>query len=439
MPDYDDPFFSSENNDRTVIRPIPGGRRQDIPRPDQFSTHYTNDEIISLERLGKINPLESAASALLALIAKLYHKPHHSNPRQLKQQLVQAIRTFQLNSEKAGYDNTTTNEASYALCTTVDEAIMHTPWGRDSGWGEQPLLSLFHQDVSGGEKFFGRLKALGQNPAKNIDLLELLYICLALGYQGRYAVVENGKEKLAGIRQWLADLIRKQRGTTEPNLSPHWQGITVKKKNLMHTVPIWVYLAIASLLLLGIFMAFLFSLNAHAKPIKKDIALLSLPDSPKITAAPAKPKIDELTTLRKLLSDEIRREWVDVRDKNGKTLIELRGIRGLFRSGSDQVLNKRQAVIAKISDILVSDTFAHHSLSVVGHTDNQPIRNPIRFADNYELSRARANSVTNLLTEKNPTIKNRLTSEGKADLDPIDNADNANARRKNRRVEIILE
>ncbi|HHC74043.1 MAG TPA: type VI secretion system protein TssL, partial [Thiothrix sp.] len=136
---------------------------------------------------------------------------------------------------------------------------------------------------------------------------------------------------------------------------------------------------------------------------------------------------------------EIRREWVDVRDKDGKTLIEIRGIRGLFRSGSDQVLDKRQAVIAKISDILVSNNFSHYTLSVVGHTDNQPIRNPIRFADNYELSRARANTVSTLLTDKNATIKNRLTSEGKADLDPIDRANTANARRKNRRVEIILE
>lgn len=439
MSGSDDPFFSSENHDRTVIRPIPGGRRQDIPRPDQFSENYHHDDLISLEKLGKINPLESAASALLALIAKLYHKPHHPSPRQLKQQLVQAIRTFQLNSDKAGYDNTTINEASYALCTTIDEAVMHTPWGRDSGWGEQPLLSLFHQDVSGGEKFFGNLKALGRNPAKHIDLLELFYICLALGYKGRYAVVDNGKEKLIGIRQWLADLIQKQKGRTEPNLSPHWQGITTKKKNLMNTLPVWVYLAIASLLLLGIFMAFLFSLNANAKPIKKDIALLDLPNAPKVTSTPAKPKLDELTTLRKLLSDEIRREWVDVRDKDGKTLIELRGIRGLFRSGSDQVLDKRQAVIAKISDILVSNNFSHYTLSVVGHTDNQPIRNPIRFADNYELSRARANTVSTLLTDKNATIKNRLTSEGKADLDPIDRANTANARRKNRRVEIILE
>ena len=157
MNEHDDPFFSSSSDDRTVIRPVPGGRYQDIKRPSEAAFSNTTSAI-NLQKLGKVNPLESAASSLLALISQLYHSPSHSEPQQLKQQLTKELNTFRTQAEAAGYDSKTLTNASYSLCTTIDEAIFNTPWGRQSGWGEQSLLSIFHGEVSGGEEFFLKLK-----------------------------------------------------------------------------------------------------------------------------------------------------------------------------------------------------------------------------------------------------------------------------------------
>lgn len=434
MADSDDPFFTSSSSDHTIIRPIPGGRRQDLER--QVENSFAADTgVISLENLGKLNPLESAASALLALISRLYNSPSHSNPEMLKQQLIREVKTFDVNAEKAGYDRQTIRDARYALCTTIDEAIFNTPWGQQSGWGEQSLLSLFHDDVSGGDRFFRKLKELGQNPSKHIDLLELKYLCMALGFKGRYRIVESGRDKLFQIREWLTQLIRQQRGSTETFLSPHWEGVITQKKTLMRTIPMWVFFAVAGALLLALFMGLYTSLNAASRPVKTQIAKLD------VTEAPVPPKISQIQSIRARFPREIHNQYVDVRprQKDGRTLVELLGRQGLFASGSDRVTEQRKPLIKKIAGILALPEYSHHGIRVIGHTDNVPIRNSIRFADNFALSKARAETVKSLLITYQPGLQKRISIEGKGDVEPLDTGSSKEARARNRRVEIVLD
>jgi flagellar motor protein MotB len=186
---------------------------------------------------------------------------------------------------------------------------------------------------------------------------------------------------------------------------------------------------------LAVFIGFLFALSADASPLKKEISTLSIPQT--VIA----PKVDELTRLRQLFAQEIREQLVAIREKEGRSLIELSGIKGLFASGSDQMRKDRLQLIEKVSDTLMSAQFVRYKLNIIGHTDNIAIKNPIRFADNQALSKARATTVAQLLSSKNPSIanENRLLIVGKADYEPLDEANTKQARRKNRRVEIILK
>jgi type VI secretion system protein ImpK len=348
---------------------------------------------------------------------------------------VDEIKAFNLSAEKEGYDQQTIENARYALCTTIDEAIFNTPWGHESGWGENSLLSIFHQEVSGGDQFFHSLKDIGQNPSKNIDLLELKYVCLALGFQGRYRIVNAGKEKLFQIRNWLSELIRKQRGSMEPLLSPHWQGVETEAKGLSKTIPLWVSIAVACALLLALFLGLYSLLNSKAEPVKREIVKLDVPE------VPIPPKISEIEAIRAQLPIEIGKEYVDVRprENDGRTLIELRGDRGLFASGSDRITEQREPLIKRIATIIAASEYNAHSIRVIGHTDNVPIRNSIRFADNFALSKARATTVKEMLQDFAPNLRNRITVQGKGDIEPLDARSTKDARAKNRRVEIILD
>ncbi len=74
------------------------------------------------------------------------------------------------------------------------------------------LLSRFHNETFGGEKFFELLERLSRDPIKHLALLELMYVCLALGFEGKYRVMERGLLQLDGIRDALYRQIIHVRG-----------------------------------------------------------------------------------------------------------------------------------------------------------------------------------------------------------------------------------
>ena len=82
--------------------------------------------------------------------------------------------------------------ARYVLCAGLDEAVLSTPWGAQSEWAQHPLLVALHREAWGGEKFFEMLDRISTDPARYLDLMELQYLCLALGFGGKYQVHERG-------------------------------------------------------------------------------------------------------------------------------------------------------------------------------------------------------------------------------------------------------
>jgi len=185
MPDKDDPFFDMDD-ERTIIKPNPGGRQRAAPR--RRERRRDPDQKIELSERPGLNKLEKSAAVLLNLLSQIRNTSSHPNPTDLHKQLAHEIQRFEASAQHEGLVPETIFIARYALCTTIDEFVMSTPWGSGSIWNKQSLLSMFHKETHGGERFFQMLKKLSQDPSRNIDLLELLYVCLALGFQGRYRV-----------------------------------------------------------------------------------------------------------------------------------------------------------------------------------------------------------------------------------------------------------
>jgi chemotaxis protein MotB len=106
----------------------------------------------------------------------------------------------------------------------------------------------------------------------------------------------------------------------------------------------------------------------------------------------------------------------------------------LFASGEAKVQRGALGVLTKIAGLLQVDT--QHPINVEGHTDNVPISSSV-FPTNWELSTARASSVTRFLISKKAPAQ-RMGAVGYADLHPIASNDNDTGRSRNRRVEIVL-
>jgi type VI secretion system protein ImpK len=375
-------------------------------------------------------PLLAAANPLLNLIPQLRATPTHPDPAALRDYVIAQIQLFESRAKQAGIRNETIIGARYCLCTVLDETVAQTPWGGSGVWSKNSLLVTFHNEAWGGEKFFQLLSRLAQNPQQHIDLLELMNACLAMGFEGRYRIVDNGRAQLDTLRQRLVDIIRTARGQFEAPLSLHWKGAPDTGRRGLRLVPFWIVALLALLIAAGIYYWFHLRLAGQSDPVISSIYSIKLPTpAPPAATAPQPPP----PRLRKFLQPEIDQKLVDVDDAETYSKVTLLG-ESLFDSGSPDIKPSFLPTLKRVAAALNS---VGGDIVVRGFTDNARI-NTRRFQSNIDLSQARAEAVKKLL-EQNMTQRGRLRAEGRGEADPIVANTSPENRARNRRVEITLE
>ena len=108
----------------------------------------------------------------------------------------------------------------------------------------------------------------------------------------------------------------------------------------------------------------------------------------------------------------------------------------LFASGSWTINEQGLNAIRNLASVLENEK--EISVLIEGHTDNVPYRGNGQVKDNWDLSVMRATSVVRALLKSGNIEPVRLSASGRSEYLPIDTADSAEARAKNRRTEIIL-
>lgn len=124
-----------------------------------------------------------------------------------------------------------------------------------------------------------------------------------------------------------------------------------------------------------------------------------------------------------------------VEQKNGKVYVSLEE-RLLFATGSTVVDPKGQEALKQLSKVLEKNPDIN--VMVEGHTDDVPMKGSGDIKDNWDLSVMRATSVVNILLTGSTIAPKRLSAAGRGEYFPIDSQKTADARKKNRRTEIIL-
>jgi len=272
------------------------------------------------------------------------------------------------------------------------------------------------------------LDRIAADPNRNIDLMELQYLCLAFGFAGKYQVQDRGRERLADVQQSLYRKIRDFRGAPEPELSVRWRGLEDRRNPLIRYVPWWVIGAATLAILTVAYTVYYAALSSAAAPVQTALAKIGLEDfSPIVAAAPVKGP-----TLKELLAEDERAGAVSVEEQNGRTVVTPLA-RNLFASGSASVNPAYQQTFQSIANALKQ---VPGRVLVIGHTDAQPLKS-LQYQNNLELSRERAISVVKLL-ESTIDTPGRFTWTGVGSTQPryLPESDPANQER-NRRVEII--
>ena len=427
--------FGAEDDGKTVILPNPGGRSP-VSAPPVNNSPPPTRSVVDLQILTgqtSANTLLSLASPLLSLSARLRLIVSYAGIEQLKQSLLKEMSEFETRALQSGLLPEQVKSASYVLCTYMDEVIQNTPWGVQSNWGHMCLLISVHREGWGGERFFQVLDYAQKQPTQNLQLVELCYVLISFGFQGKYRVIANGANELDKIRSELYQTIQRIRGDFAVELSPHWQGQNSGKKSLAAQIPLWVISAVAASVLLLSYFAFLFVLNASSDPVYKQLLSLAKEPMPmpQFAGAPmpaAPPAAKSLQRFIPILSAEISQNMVEVADD------KIIRIRNSFASGSDQIKPEFLPMLKKIAKELEN---GQDSILVTGHTDDKAIVSA-KFPSNWHLSTARAKNVLTIL-QASANLSGSSRGEGRGDGEPLVSNDSAEHRALNRRVDILIK
>lgn len=375
------------------------------------------------------NPLQEAAQPLLRMLAEMPASlESHAAVERLRALLVRELIAFQKLCDKANLPWKHMAAVRYCLCTALDEAANRTRWGGGGAWAARSLLITFEREVEGGEKFFLLIGRMATDPQAYVDVLEVLYRILGLGFEGRYSVIVDGRRHLEQIRQRLMTLISGARDPLALELSPHWRGEAPGTMHLLRGVPAWASATLAALIVLALFGWFKYHLLWSGNALEAKI--LDIGNAPPVPPAPAPaPKPLRLSVL---LKDEIARGLVSVDEDATHSKVIFSGDY-MFMSGQSAVRPEVDPVLARVAKEVAR---VGGNVTVTGHSDGQRIRGA-GFASNQALSEARAALVAKVL-ESYGTPGSRIRALGVGDTQPVADDATAAGRARNRRVEILV-
>ncbi len=395
--------------------------------------------------------LLDAAAPTLALIVGARDLESHPDPEGLLDGAIAELRAFETAALASGHSAEQIRLARYALCATLDDVVLATPWGGQTAWSSRGLVTTIHRETMSGERFFSLLDTLMAKPEENHDVLQVFYVCLSLGFEGRYRVMPRGATEISRVRDRLYRTLMRDAEPPAGPLSPAGRAAAVPPGRVPGAVvPVWLPVLLGLAVLVGVFWLMSRDWDGAwasvamieqraAQPVQRAPVSLPPPPSapqpapPPAAAAPEVPETTVLQRIRQRLGGDLAAGLVEVLDLPSGIAVRVVAPDS-FPSGSAAATPELAALARRIASALDPEPGA---VVVLGHTDSVPLRAGARFADNEQLSLARAQAVAEALR---PALArpDRVSVRGLGAGLPI--ADNASAegRARNRRVEVLL-
>jgi type VI secretion system protein ImpK len=151
------------------------------------------------------NELYNLSIPLLSILLTLERLPKPDNLSVFKSLLKQHIVDLSEQGKKLQYPSAVIDKLCCLHCIVLDEFIIHSNWGISAGWENNTLLSELFNLQSGGDLFFTITEKAMRQSAKMIDLLAVIYICLQMGFKGRYRSRQS--EKIGIIVKQISSVI----------------------------------------------------------------------------------------------------------------------------------------------------------------------------------------------------------------------------------------
>jgi type VI secretion system protein ImpK len=324
----------------------------------------------------RANPLRELFTDLIAYVIFFDASCEHSPlaPNELREKIVPLLNAQEERAKGFGGSSEAFREARFAVLSWADEMILNSKWPHRARW--QHLMLTYFGTLNAGEEFFQHLEQL---PPQSNNVLEIYYLCLSLGFQGRYAFGDERRE-LRDLKQRLY----KQLCATDGDIRQNYLRLFPEAYQTVSLQPaaprrskllLWHSLAFFVPVLL--FICYWFILRHESDRL---MALIQTPTSKPV---PAPAPVDPLRSL----VQELRRKGIPAEDTARGVLITLGSL--LFKSNSTELSPEAQI---KIDDIV--DTVKRYApdrmIVIEGHASKE---RSVDEARNQQLSEGRARTV----------------------------------------------
>src|SRR5580700_9838561 len=138
-----------------------------------------------------------------AIVRLRYNRQAVSDAESFRAQMKQALRVAEQEARSRGCNAEDVKQVIFAVVAFLDESVLTSRNPVFVNWPRRPLQAeLFGHQVAG-EMFYQELqKTLNRNDSQETaDLLEVYYLCLLLGFKGRYAAGGDLRSIMAAVEE----------------------------------------------------------------------------------------------------------------------------------------------------------------------------------------------------------------------------------------------
>jgi type VI secretion system protein ImpK len=155
----------------------------------------------------------------------------------LRPKVAAMLTDFEKRAERYRFNHKIIQVSKFALAAFVDETVLLNNFPNREQWEKYALQLEYFGEQLAGNKFFEKLEAMLNQIEVTKDAVEVYYVCMLLGFKGRYAVYEQ--EQFLSIMQATANALVKVGKIVPVELSPHWLASDQPKPPEKRGMPVW--------------------------------------------------------------------------------------------------------------------------------------------------------------------------------------------------------
>lgn len=215
--------------------------------------------------------LSDLSGNILLLVLGFRERADSFDFNNLYQGVLTLFKEFDQKARALKIDPDDINDSKYALAAFVDEAILRSQWDGREQWADNPLQLQLFETYLAGEGFFEKLETLRSRGESAVDVLEIYYLCLVLGFEGKYGI--EGAERLSALAKLIHDELIRYRPADPLTVSPHWKVVDGPTRE-SNKLPRWLIYTCAAVIVLCflLYIGFFIGIRSAAGDLQNDHA-----------------------------------------------------------------------------------------------------------------------------------------------------------------------